>query len=229
MASSIFSFAGASGSGGDFPDIIKVSVETRRITREDYDGEKTSTEITDGFKCVMDLENLELGWVMFSSAGPAFAVAKIGDPVPPRPTEDYKPGFRVMLKLAKESGGDVRELSSNSRIMRDSLGDLYSEFLAKREGDKLPVVTLARWQEEKIDGKGKFPSKTFFRPVWQIAGWAPRPSDLQYVPRGAPAPVSATAAAINGAGAPPATGSTRVDPPKAAPQPAMAGGEDDFG
>src|SRR3954466_8679491 len=98
---SIFDFAGGSGNGGeDFPDIIKVSVESRSIVRMDYDGTANMpTEITEGFKAVFDLENLETGWVMMSTAGPNVALAKIGDVVPPRPSDEHKAGFRVLVKL----------------------------------------------------------------------------------------------------------------------------------
>jgi len=240
MSNGIFSFAGTSGSGGDIPDIIKVSVEARAINRMDYDGEtNVPVEITTTFRAVFDLEQLETGWARFSDTGPTFVMARIGDPVPPQPSEDFKPGYKVRIKLAREcadpkkGGGDVREFSTNSRYLRDSMSELYTLYKSGEQPGKLPVVSLREWKKEVTVSK-KFPSKTFYRPIWQIDAWVGRPVDMPltkgggFVDRGDG--VEKRTVPNGGGVTPPSTGSTVVPPPAAKqPEPAMASVDDDFG
>jgi hypothetical protein len=232
MADGIFGFAGGNSGngGGDFLDIIKVSVEARMINRMDYDGTSNMPyEITDKFKAVFDMEQLQVGWAKFSETGPSFAMSSIeGGAVPACPAEDYKAGFKCTIKLGKEcadpnkTGGDIREFATNSRYLRDSMSELWEAYKAERQPGKLPVVRLKEWKKETTVSK-KFPSKTFFRPIWEIVSWVDRPADLPLKPasdlrQSAQHPAQASA---------PSTGSTVVGAP-AAKQPELADA-DDFG
>ena len=225
--SSVFGFSTEAPAGGDFMPIVKFDSRAGRVFRVDREnvGGAWATEphdITRAFKAVMDLENLETGWMDFNTGGaPVFALARIGNPLPGKPTPTAKNGVRVILKLSKDCGGDkpIRELSSSAKAFLQGMEELYIAYekdKAANEG-KLPVVVL----EDTVPIKSGSGDKvsTNYRPVFRIAGWAPR-GDLVWAPKNAAplAPMPSTGA--------PDTGSTRVDPPKAK---VMETVEDDFG
>jgi hypothetical protein len=171
--------------GGDRVPIIKYDARAGRIFRVDRSQnaggtyESETVEITPVFQAVMDLERIELGWLSFpQNAGPDFAVAPHGQPIPARPSLQHKPGFRLYMKLGKTSGGDIREMAANASASvdgMDALHDLYLAGVAANKG-KLPVVKLAG--TKAILSKGKAASSTNYEPVWAIAGWVDRPEDL---------------------------------------------------
>lgn len=214
-----------SGSGGGtIMPYVKYDARSGRIKRPDRAQDSsgmyatTQVDITKTFKAVMDLENLETGWIKYEAAGaPAFLLTKLGQPRPPSPGQGWKFGVRVMLRLHDSCGGDVRELTGNAAAFVEGINTLHDHYVtgvAANPG-KLPVVTLQDTQERISGGENK---STNYCPVFHIAGWTPRPADLVWEPKQATAP----AAPVNAA---PATGSRQVPPP-AAKQPAMAGADD---
>ena len=212
-----FSFSGG-GSSGDIIPIVKYDARAGRMMRRDrVNGEYDSVDITRTFKAVMDLENIEVGTINFNTGGaPDFAVARIGTTPPPPPSADHKPGCRMLIKLGKDCGGDVRELSATAKVFLRGLDDLHTAYLkdAPANPGKLPVVSL-KDTVAITAGEGARKS-TNYAPVFEITGWVARPTDLVYVPkaRTEASPPVATAAA-------PSTGSTPVAAPAAS--------EDDFG
>jgi hypothetical protein len=230
-----FSTESSAGGSGEFMAVLKYDARAGRIFRVDRDnagGEWATTpvDITRSFKAVMDLENLETGWMDFNTGGaPVFALAKIGDPLPNRPTPKAKNGVRVILKLSKDCGGDkpIREMSSSAKVSLQGLEALYVAYQAEKAAnpDKLPVVILEDTLPIVTKGKdkdGNTQTTTNYQPVFKITGWAPR-GDLVWSPKnGAPTPIGPTVAS---AGAPD-TGSTRVEPPKAKQMETV---DDDFG
>lgn len=209
------------GGNGDIIDIVKYDARSGRIFRRDYDGaEYNSVDISRSFKAVFDMENIEVGTIAFGTGAPSFAVAPLGTKPPPAPTPDHKPGARLMIKLGKDCGGDIREIASTAKAFLRGLDELHNAYLAGSIDNpgKLPIVVL-KDTLGITTGEGAKKS-TNYQPVFEIVGWAPRPADLVFVPRAAPqAPAPAPAARA------PATGSKPAVPPP----PAAAPTADDFG
>lgn len=214
------------GGGGSFLPVAKYDARAGRMFRVDKgaDGSE-SIDITKNFKAVFDFENVEVGWIKFGAGtAPDFQLVPIGSQLPAKPSDDHRQGVRMCIKLAKDVGGDVREIAGTSAAFLGGLEKLHDEYVAgsKANPGKLPVVVLADTRAVESGSGAK--KSTNYAPVFQIVQWVPRPQDLVPSPRGAVAP----AAAAPAPSAPPATGSTRVAAP--APQPAPAStGEDDFG
>jgi hypothetical protein len=208
-----------SGGGGDFLPIVKYDARAGRISRVDREnGESIPTDITNNFKAVFDFENVEVGFIKFAAGmAPDFRLSRFYDRKPvPDPKGDYKPGVRFVIKLAKECGGDIREIASNAGAFLDAAKKLHVEYEAgvKENAGKLPVIALDG-VNAKTSGEGQKKS-TNYVPVFKIVSWVKRPDDLVYVARG-----SSVASSSEEPSSPPSTGSTKVAAP--------AGGDDDFG
>lgn len=218
--------------GGDFLGFIKFNAKAGRITRRDREnGENTDVDITRNFKAVMDIENIEIGWIDFDTGGaPSMALAHWSQPQPPKPSEKHRKGVRVVLKLSKESGGDVRELASHAKSFLRGMDKLHDDYLqgVKANPGKLPVVVMSD-TVAVVSGEGAKRS-TNYAPVFEIVSWVKRPDDLVYKARETSASSSSygdeeeEAAPVR---TPPATGSSKAAPParKAAP----VDDDEDFG
>jgi hypothetical protein len=232
---SVFGFStDTSSSGGDFMPVVKYDARAGRMFRTERtnDGSGWITDqvdITRSFKAVIDLQNLETGWLDFNTGGaPVFAVVKIGEPLPPKPTPNAKNGVRVIVKLSSECGGEkrIREMASSAKAFLAGLEELYVEYQkqAPLNPDKLPIITLEDTKPIK-SGSGEKQS-TNYQPIFKITGWAPR-GDVTWSPKNGGAPAQP---ASQDRQAPPSTGATRVEPPKAEPAREMAMADDeDFG
>lgn len=211
----------SAGGGGDIIPIVKYDARAGRIFRRDFigSGEYENVDITRAFKAVIDMENIEVGSIAFGTGAPQFALVPLGKTPPPPPTPEHKTGARLLCKLGKDCGGDIREIASTAKAFLRGLDELHNAYLAGviDNPGKLPVVVLA----DTIgitSGEGAKKS-TNYQPVFEITGWVPRPADLVYVPRAqASAPAPAAAAPTRA----PATGSRPATPPPAA-------SADDFG
>jgi len=204
---------------GDFANVVRYDARAGRFFRDDRgpDG-KNPVDITNTFSAVADFAQLEVGWMLFAAgAAPDFRMVPFGTDPGQKPTPDHRMGVRVMLKLSKACGGDVRELSASASTTLAGLEecfDAYQAEAAKHPG-KLPVIKCI--ETRPITSKGRQQSSTNYQPVFAIVQWVDRPADLPL--RDAPAPAPAAAKG------PAATGSTKVEPPK--PAPAMA--DEDWG
>lgn len=222
----------SNGGGGNFDrvSLLKYDARAGRIFRVDREQDAGGTwttnnvEVTNGFQAVMDLENIEVGWLHFPSGGaPSFMMVKFGEAMPAKPSNDHKQGFRVVMKLGKGSGGDVREMASNAGVSIagiDELHTAYTEGAAANPG-MLPVVALKTTTAITKSGKdvtGKAVSSTNYQPVWEIVKWVPRPVELngQAASAAAPAP------------APVAAAPTPAAAPVAAPVAAPADNDNEF-
>jgi len=206
-------------SSGDIIPIVKYDAKAGRMFRRDrVNGENEQIDITRSFKAVFDFENLETGFIDFNTGGaPSFALAHIDSKskVTSPPTPGHKPGARVLVKLTKECGGDVRELASTAKAFLrgiDAAHDAYVSGAAANPG-KLPVFVLKDTIPITSEGGGN--KTTNYSPVFELVSWAARPSDLTYVPRATEAATETKASHA------PTTGSTKVSAPVA--------DEDDFG
>jgi hypothetical protein len=197
----------------DLVPIVKYDARGGRFARVDRSNasgqwETTQTDITGCFKAVFDLENIEVGWICFPTSGaPDFRMVPLGEDAGPRPSDAHKEGFRIMLKLGKEAGGDVREFCATAKVVVGAMDELHDKFKAEANG-RLPVVAV-KTTKPIVTGSGQTKS-TNYAPVFEVVQWVPRPADLVFKPKsaktngsGKPAPASA----------PPATGATKVSPP----------------
>ena len=189
---SVFSSAG----GGDIIPIVKYDARSGRMSRSDYvGGERTAVDITRSFKAVFDFENIETGHIDFSTGGaPSFAVARYGSPIPAAPSQNHKPGFRVLVYLSKECGGDLREFASTAKACLKGINQLFTAYQqgVKQNPNKLPVVSLDD-TVAIVTGEGAKKS-TAYSPVFTIQKWVDRPAGLVYTPRAYAAPVPAASA-----------------------------------
>ena len=222
------------GSGSDIVPVLKFDARAGRFFRVDrVDGLNNPIDITQKFKAVMDFENVEIGFINFpAGAAPEFRLAPIGGPLPENPGGKFRHGIRMMLKLGKECGGDIREIATTAKSVLNAFDACHNLYLAgvKENPGKLPVVELDVDEDGNkriipIETKGKDergnPVKTTnYAPVFRITSWVNRPDDLVFVPKGGGnIPAAASAPAV--ASTPPSTGSTQVSAP--------AADEDDFG
>lgn len=194
------------GESLDLVPIVKYDARAGRVSRVDRvqgpGGWATDVnDITSGFKAVLDLENIEIGWINFTAGGaPDFRLVPLGQDHGEAPSTGHKEGFRVMLKLSKDAGGDVRELCSTAGVVKGAMTTLYDAYKAANKGAMLPVVAL-KATRPITSGSGAQKS-TNYEPVFEITEWVARPPDLVFKPK------SAIAKAASKAKAPPSTGST---------------------
>lgn len=181
-------------SGEDRTPIVKYDARAGRLfrvdrTQSDGSWESNTVEITPVFQAVMDLENIELGWLYFPTNGaPEIDVLPYpktngGKALPPKPSDKHRPGFRIHMKLGKQAGGDIREMAANAQVSIQGMDDLHDSYLkdASANPGKLPVVQLDKTNPVVTTGKGadgKPVSSQNYQPVWKIVGWAARPADL---------------------------------------------------
>lgn len=200
--------------GGDFAPILKYDARAGRMFRVDREidsggeWESKNVDITANFSAVFDLENIETGWLLFAAGtAPDIKVVRHGEPVPPRPSDQHKQGFRLTVKLAKECGGDVREFCASAKSVLFPIDELHTAYLAgaKANPGMLPVVKMTG--TEAISTKSPKGTTTNYAPVFEVVKWVKRPEGLDGKPKAEPAVAKA---------APAATGSTRVPPPQMA-------------
>ena len=90
----------------------------------------------------------------------------------------HKTGFRVLMLLGKNCGGDVREMAANAASSIGGMDALHDAYLAgvKANPGSLPVVKLGG--TKAITSKGKAASSTNYEPIWEIIAWVTRPEKL---------------------------------------------------
>jgi len=165
---------------GDFKPIIKYDARAGRVFRiERNDGVENMVEITNGFTAILDLKNVETGWAKFvKGAAPEWHLSKIGQRKPDRPSIDHKVTFRMIIKLAKNCGGDVREFASSAKCVVEAMDELHSIYKSSPEASKnmLPVVTMLG--SEPVTSGGKDKTSTNYKPKFEIKSWVERPADM---------------------------------------------------
>ncbi len=177
-------FAESAGGGGDILPIIKWDAKGGDLIRQDRfqapDGmwTKDESEVPLPAQFIMDLENIEVGFLSFASGAPDFRVAKIGEPRPVCPPDldqagkpAFKPCFRVRIKN-KELG--LREFSHSAKTVLRTMDDLHNQFesaLTQNHG-KVPVVEISETEVVKINTpQGELRFKV---PKWNIVQWVDR-------------------------------------------------------
>ena len=190
MMDDILGFPVGTTAGGEFTGIIKYHAPSGRIFRVDRENTGNgwvteNVDITANFKAVMDLDNIQSGWLYFMpGAPPSFALVPLAAleaktvEKPPQPSANHKQGVRFRLKLAKGCSGEgnqIRELAGFSNAFLNGIQPLYRQYKADRGKypGQLPVVVL---QSTMLVASGKASN---YQPTWRIDGWAPRPADLK--------------------------------------------------
>jgi hypothetical protein len=227
---SIFGFSTELSAGGDFMPICKYDARAGRIFRMDrvVNGNgfvSDPVDITASFKAIFDFENIEVGWIDYQpGSAPHFDLVPMGSQLPDRPSVRHKNGVRFIVKLAKDCGGakPTREIAGPSKAFLSGVEAVYRDYEAAKAANpgKLPVIVLEKTTPIK-SGSGEKQS-TNYQPTFRITAWAPR-GDLKFEPKAKAAAPNASAASK-----PPSTGSTKVEPPKAAPE-MVATTDEDFG
>jgi len=233
----IFGFPETASGNGEIIPVVKYNAKAGRFFRvdrtQDTDGNYINDEvdITQTIKFIADLENIEVGNILFvPGIAPDFQMVRMGDPVPPQPTEQHKYGVRIMLKLSNDCGGDepVREIAGTSKAWLAAIEHIYPHYLAGRDANpgKLPVLTVEKIAAVKSGSGAR--QTTNYHPTFRISGWAPR-KDLVFVPKARPAVVPSQAtASLKSNGAYPSTGGSAPVPKVNTPV-AEANIADDFG
>jgi len=197
----------SSSGGGDFLPIMKFSAKDGSFVRQDRhqtsEGtwEKSETEMELPFKVVMDMDAIEVGFIAFTTTGPDFRFVQVGEPMPVKPSDEHKEGFRIRM-YNKEIG--LREMSSSSKIVRNQMNDLHDAYLAGKADNagKMPIIEITGSDRIQIETKAQG-TQTFRSPKWSIAGWVDRPAgmDAQAAPEpaAAVAPAAVVPSAVEGA------------------------------
>jgi len=233
----IFGFPEKSGGDGEFVGVLKYDAKAGRFFRvdriQDADGNYVSdqVDITQIVKFVADFENIEVGNILFMPGqAPDFQLVRMGEPVPPPPTENHKYGVRFMVRLSNDCGGDepVREIAGTSKAWLSAIEHIYPQYLAGKDANpgKLPVLTVEKIAPVK-SGSGARTS-TNYHPTFRLSGWAPR-KDLVFVPKARDVVVPSQATtSLKANGTYPSTGGSAPVPKANAPAP-DANLADDFG
>jgi hypothetical protein len=188
--------------------MIKYDARAGRISRDDQD-------ITQGFSAVMDLGQVDVGWIRFASMqAPDFVLVRAGNQVPDRPSKDHKRGMRLMCVLARSAGGDMREFSSAAGCVIEAVDELHDTYSSAPEAaqGKLPIVALTGSSPVKTNTPNG--TTTNYKPLFSITGWVDRPDALP-LNDGPAAPAARPAAAAQPAAQ--AAPANHVPPPGAKP------------
>lgn len=227
-----------STSGADVIPHIRYDARAGRLFRADRaqapDGrwETTLADITSPPpQMLMDLAQIEIGWLSYAGGTPDLRMVPFGTPLPPQPSKEHRQGFRVRVYAPKLLGG-LREFASSAKVVIAAMDALHSahEAAAERGQGLVPVVCLAG--TTPVTSKTPQGSSTNYAPVFRIEKWVPRPAEL---PIG-PLPGAGPAAAMPTPG--PATPAASVTPPAprhvpppapvAPPAPALAAHDTEF-
>lgn len=169
----------------DFLGYVQYDARAGRFFRPDRtqnsagEWETDKQEITNGFTAVMDLENIQVGWILYNTAAaPSYHMVKLGEPLPARPSDKHKQGFLIELKLGKASGGDHRTFSHTAKVVLGPVDELHTAYEAGKKDNpgKLPVVSLEK-TISVTSGSGDKKS-TNYSPVFKIDRWVDRPAEL---------------------------------------------------
>jgi hypothetical protein len=211
---------------------IRYDARAGRLFRHDReqqpDGkwESKNTDITSPAPLMlMDLAQIEVGWIAFTGGAPDFHMVRFGEPLPQQPSKEHRQGFRIRVYAPKLLSG-LREFSATARVVIAAMDALHNQFEAAPESGQrlLPLVMLAG--TTPVVSKAPQGQTTNYAPIFEITKWLPRPDDM---PLGAVPRIAAPASAAPQAAAPIAPAPARhVPAPAAAPAPEMAMHDTEF-
>lgn len=163
---------------GDILSIIKFDAKAGEFLVENRSPNGDGTwsrdydELKLPIKLVMDLGDIDVGWLSFASGAPDFQMVKVGDKVPAQPSPEHKQAFRV--KVFNKSLG-LREFSHSAKTVMRAMDDLHNQFEAERGANmgKLPVVEIPECTTVRVltpQGELRFKA-----PAWKIVSWIDAP------------------------------------------------------
>ena len=166
--------------GSDFMPILKFDARVGTFCLQDRvnrDGmwKNEQTDVTSQLRGIFDLETVERGWIHFpKGAAPELVMVPPGEDPGEQPSTDHKEGFRLVVKMAEELGGDVREFMSTALAAWNAIDALHTAYLklVPEHPAQLPVVELFDVIEKKTA------SGSSFIPCFKIVDWVPRPADM---------------------------------------------------
>lgn len=175
--------------GSKFLPVVKFDAKAGdllAVNREpagDGTWDKSEVEIQTPVKVVMDLNGIEIGWIMFTPSYNAVMVP-VGKEMPPKPSDQHKQAVRIKL-FFKEHGW--REFTPTSKTVQRAVDKLHDEYLEARAAHpgKMPVVTIEGSEVVKVktpEGELRFKA-----PKWSITGWTDAPA----MPDNTPPPAAA--------------------------------------
>lgn len=168
-------------SGGDILPIVKFDAKSgdfiarNRVQGSDGMWENVEEELGVPWKAVFDFDNIEVGWLSFSSGAPDFHMVKYGERLPAQPSPDHKQAFRIRI-YSKSLG--LREFSHSSKTMLRAIDALHNSFLADQAANpgKVPVVEVSGLETVKVNSpQGEL---RFKAPKWSIASWVAKPEGM---------------------------------------------------
>ncbi len=173
-----------STSGADFTPHMRYDARAGRLFRADRaqgsDGrwETSMVDITvPPPQFLMDLAQIEVGWLSYTGGAPDLRMVPFGTPLPPLPSKDHRQGFRVRVYAPKLLGG-LREFASSAKVVIAAMDALHSAYEAAPEHAQglVPVVSLSG--TAPVSSKTPQGTATNYAPVFRIEKWVARPADL---------------------------------------------------
>ena len=163
---------------GDILSIIKFDAKAgeflveNRSPNGDGTWSRDYNELKLPIKLVMDLGDIDVGWLSFASGAPDFQMVKVGDKVPAQPSPEHKQAFRV--RVFNKSLG-LREFSHSAKTVMRAMDDLHNQFEAERGANmgKMPVVEIPECTTVRVQTpQGEL---RFKAPAWKIVSWIDAP------------------------------------------------------
>jgi hypothetical protein len=134
------------------------------------------------FRAIPALDDLEVGWLGFTTGKPDVVMVAAGSDVPARwgdpPSDHHKLGIRLLWKMASDLGGGIREMMGTSIGLWNGVDRLHDDYMAAAPDHpgQLPIVGVTEVVEKKT------PNGSSFEPCFVIIGWKDRPTDLPNTP-----------------------------------------------
>lgn len=163
---------------GDILSIIKFDAKAgeflveNRSPNGDGTWSRDYNELKLPIKLVMDLGDIDVGWLSFASGAPDFQMVKVGDKVPAQPSPEHKQAFRV--RVFNKSLG-LREFSHSAKTVMRAMDDLHNQFEAERGANmgKMPVIEIPECTTVRVQTpQGEL---RFKAPAWKIVSWIDAP------------------------------------------------------
>jgi len=142
---------------------------------------------------LFDITNIQLGWLRFEGQVDIVTQHHSLGPIP-QPSDFHKEGVKLELWLPKSTseGSPLREFSHTAAGVKNAINDLHTAWergaenidpVEREGGEIVPLVKV-------IIDSFKTKNGTFKKPIFEIAGWLPRPVEWSI-----PVPVAAAPAA----------------------------------
>jgi hypothetical protein len=166
-------------SGNEFLPSLKYDARYGRLctqhrVMENGKWESEQRDVTDSFRAIFDMANLQKGWLDFPKGAPPVAVLvpagaehDAGEP----PNDNFKEGLRLLVKM---NDGEVREVLSTAVAFWNGIDALHNDYMAGvvDHPGELPIVILKGTRENRTA------NGTSFVPIFAIVDWVMRPPEL---------------------------------------------------